>query len=133
MSNLEFAGISKSFGWTNVPCSYNTNVNSIDLSPVSTGISKIKEDEGQCEDAMELSIIVLTSTAPNTTKQRAFAKTETSKSNKTFRFYDLYKLHTFPTNIIFGRQSEILVRNFENIQFTTPFEKEPNLHFCFLS
>ena len=76
-----FSGISKSFVWISVRSFCNISVNSIDLSPVFIGIFKTRDADDQFEGAMVLSITVLMSIVPNTTKPRAFAPTETSKSH----------------------------------------------------
>lgn len=84
--NLSFiTSISKSFVWISVRSFCNISVNSIDLSPVFIGIFKTRDAVDQFEGAMVLSITVLMSIVPNTTKPRAFAVKETSAPISTGR------------------------------------------------
>lgn len=74
-----FVDIWKNFASSNARSSYNTNVHSIDRSPVFIGILWIKGDEGPYDVEMVHLIIALIIIAQNMMKQLAFVPTETSK------------------------------------------------------
>lgn len=74
-----FVDIWKNFASSNARSSYNTNVHSIDRSPVFIGILWIKGDEGLYDVEMAHLIIAPIIIAQNMMKQLAFVPTETSK------------------------------------------------------
>lgn len=74
-----FVDIWKNFASSNARFSYNTNVHSIDRSPVFIGILWINVDDDLYVGEMGLLIIALIIIVQNTTKQLAFVLMEMSK------------------------------------------------------
>lgn len=74
-----FVDIWKNFASSNARSSYNTNVHSIDRSPVFIGILWISVDDGPYVAEMGRLIIVLIIIAQNMMRQLAFAPMETSE------------------------------------------------------
>ena len=96
-SSYLYAGIWRSFGWSSARFSFSTSVNSIGLSPASTGTFRTRNVVVPSERPTGPSTTRQTSTAQNMTRPPATVQTLTGKSHANFNtdFFLCFTVHTF--------------------------------------